>query len=80
MGTRKRLYPRRTAKKLKQIRQRLGLSQGEIANSLGVENRAQISAFENGKRDAPIIVLLRYARLAKVPLEAVVDDQMNLPE
>jgi transcriptional regulator with XRE-family HTH domain len=80
MGTKKRLYPRRTAKKLKQIRQRLGLSQGEIANSLGVENRAQISAYENGKRDAPIVVLLRYARLAKVPLETIVDDQMSLPE
>jgi transcriptional regulator with XRE-family HTH domain len=80
MGTRKRLYPRRTAKKLKQVRQRLGLSQGEIANALGVENRAQISAFENGKRDAPIIVLLRYARLAKVPLETIVDDQLSLPD
>jgi len=80
MGTKKRLYPRRTAKKLKQIRQRLGLSQGEIANSLGVENRAQIYAYENGKRDAPIVVLLRYARLAKVPLETIVDDQLGLPE
>jgi predicted transcriptional regulator len=80
MGTRKRLYPRRTAKKLKQIRQRLGLSQGEIANSLGVENRAQISAYENGMRDAPIVVLLRYARLAKIRLETIVDDQLNLPE
>ena len=80
MGTKKRLYPRRTAKKLKQIRQRLELSQGELANSLGVENRAQISAYENGKRDAPIVVLLRYARLAKVPLETIVDDQLSLPE
>lgn len=80
MGTKKRLYPRRTAKKLKKIRERLGLSQGEIANSLGVENRAQISAYENGKRDAPIVVLLRYARLAKVPLETIVDDQLSLPE
>ena len=79
MGTRKRSYPRRTAKKLRQIRQKLGLSQGEIAKSLGVENRAQISAYENGKRDAPIIVLLRYARLAKIPLETIVDDQLNLP-
>jgi transcriptional regulator with XRE-family HTH domain len=80
MGTKKRLYPRRTAKKLKQLRQRLGLSQGEIANSIGVENRAQISAYENGKRDAPIVVLLRYARLANVPLETIVDDQLGLPD
>lgn len=79
MGTRKRLYPRKTAKKLKQIRLKLGLSQGEIANALGVDNRAQISAYENGKRDAPIIVLLKYARLAKVPLETIVDDAIKWP-
>jgi transcriptional regulator with XRE-family HTH domain len=60
--------------------QKLGLSQGEIAKLLGVENRAQISAYENGKRDAPIPLLLKYARLAKVPLETVVDDQLSLPK
>ena len=80
MGIRKRPYPRKTAKKLKQIRLRLKLSQSEIAAKLGVENRAQISAYENGTRDAPVIVLLRYARLAKVPLETIVDDQLSLPK
>ena len=79
MGVRRRPYPRRTAKKLKQIRQRLNLSQGEIAALLGVENRAQISAYENGKRDCPVTLLLKYARLAKVPLETIVDDKMSLP-
>lgn len=80
MGMRKRAYPRKTAKKLKQIRLRLKLSQGEIAALLGVENRAQISAYENGKRDAPVVVLLGYARLAKIPLETIVDDQLKLPK
>ena len=80
MGLRKRPYPRKTAKKLKQIRLRLKLSQGEIAALLGVENRAQISAYENGTRDCPITVLLKYARLARVPLETVVDDQLSLPK
>jgi DNA-binding XRE family transcriptional regulator len=79
MGMRKRPYPRRTARKLKQIRLRLRLSQGEIAAQLGVENRAQISAYENGKRDCPITLLLSYARLARVPLETIVDDQLKLP-
>jgi len=80
MGMRKRPYPRKTAKKLKQIRLRLGLSQGEIASRLGVENRAQISAYENGTRDCPVVFLLKYARLARVPLETVVDDQLSLPK
>jgi transcriptional regulator with XRE-family HTH domain len=80
MGVRKRPYPHKAAKKLKQIRLKLKLSQGEIAALLGIENRAQISAYENGKRDAPIIVLLRYARLAKIPLETIVDDQLSLPK
>jgi transcriptional regulator with XRE-family HTH domain len=80
MGATKRPYPRKTARKLKQIRLRLGLSQGEIAKLLGVTNRARISVFENGKRDAPIAVLLSYARLAKVPLETLVDDKMKLPD
>ena len=79
MGMKKRPYPRKTAKKLKQIRLRMKLSQGEIAVQLGVENRAQISAYENGKRDAPVTLLLRYARLAKVPLETIVDDELKLP-
>jgi transcriptional regulator with XRE-family HTH domain len=80
MGNRKRPYPRKTAKKLKQIRLRLKFSQSEIAARLGVENRAQISAFENGTRDCPVTLLLRYARLARVPLETLVDDQLSLPK
>ena len=80
MGLRKRPYPRKTAKKLKQVRIRLKLSQGEIAKALGVENRAQVSAYENGKRDCPVTVLLKYARLARVPLETIVDDQLTLPK
>lgn len=80
MGVRKRPYPRKTAKKLKQIRLRLKLSQGEIAKALAVDNRAQISAYENGTRDCPVTVLLKYARLAKVPLETIVDDQLSLPK
>lgn len=80
MGLRKRPYPRKTAKKLKQIRLKLGLSQSEIAAKLGVENRAQISAYENGTRDCPVTLLLKYARLARVPLETIVDDQLSLPK
>lgn len=80
MGTRKRDYPHKTARKLKQIRLRLGLSQGEIAKLLGVRNRAQISTIENGQRQASITLLLKYARLAKVPMETLIDDKLKLPD
>jgi transcriptional regulator with XRE-family HTH domain len=79
VGMRKRPYPRRTAKKLKQIRLRLQLSQSELARKLGIENRAQISAYENGIREAPITLLLKYAKLARIPLETIVNDREKLP-
>jgi len=37
-----------------------------------------VSGFERGKREPDLIVLLRYARLAKVPMEVLVDDKLSL--
>jgi transcriptional regulator with XRE-family HTH domain len=39
-----------------------------------------ISQFEQGKREPPMPLLLRYARVAGVNLEALVDDDLDLPE
>ena len=78
MGTTKRHSPRKLARKLKQIRLGLDLSQGGIADQLGVKDRASISMYENGKREPPLTVLLAYARLARVPMETLVDDKLSL--
>jgi len=78
MGATKRAYPRKLARKLRRVRDRLGLSQTEIAKKLGVKDRAIISQFENGKRQPPLPVLLKYARLARVTVDVLIDDKMKL--
>jgi transcriptional regulator with XRE-family HTH domain len=41
---------------------------------------ASISAYELGQREPPLVVLLEYARLANVYLDALADDDLELPE
>jgi hypothetical protein len=40
---------------------------------------SQISDFEQGKREPPLLVLLQYARVAGIYMEALVDDELDLP-
>jgi hypothetical protein len=40
---------------------------------------SQISDFEQGKREPPLLVLLQYARISGVPMEALVDDDLDMP-
>lgn len=80
MVSRRRPYPRRLAEKLTRLRNDLGLSQGEIAARLGVDNRASISGYERGEREPPLPVLLAYARLAGVSVECLIDDKLALPK
>lgn len=73
---------RRLAQKLKSIRVRLGLSQNQILERLGFSEhlfRSNISQYERGARVPSAPVLLGYARLAKVSLEILVDDDLDLP-
>lgn len=75
--------PKRLGEKLLQIRTALGLSQTGIVQKLDYEDSplypAQISNFEQGKREPPLQLLLAYARLAKIPLEILADDKLDLP-
>jgi transcriptional regulator with XRE-family HTH domain len=83
MGTVARERPRRLAEKLLQIRTALELSQGGMLRRLGMEDesyRNYISQFENGKREPSLLVLLRYARAARVSVETLIDDEMDLPQ
>lgn len=83
MGTKARPKPELLAEKLLRIRERLGLSQTEMLKRLGVEDLidyTQISRYETGKREPPLKVLLEYARAANVYMEALVDDELDLPD
>jgi len=75
--------PKRLAEKLLTIRNMLGLSQTEMLKRLGAENKMayhRISEFESGKGEPSLIILLEYARAAGIHMEALVDDDLNLPE
>ena len=70
-------YPRKLARKLRRVRVKAGLSQSEIAKAVGVTDRALISQYETGKRQPSLPVLLKYARVAGVLMETLVDDKVK---
>lgn len=83
MGTKARQKPERLAEKLVQIRTALGLSQNEMIKRLNAEDfmtQNIISNYELGKREPPLLILLQYSRLAGVHMEALIDDELDLPE
>ena len=74
--------PKRLAEKLRQIRLALNLSQTEMHKRLGVEELityTQLSKYESGLREPLLQILLRYARVAGVPTEVLIDDELELP-
>jgi transcriptional regulator with XRE-family HTH domain len=71
--------PVRLASKLKAIRERLGVSQIGMKRLLKFKGEyGRISEFELGKRVPIMTVLLSYARVAGIPLEQIVDDDLEL--
>lgn len=75
--------PARLAEKLLQIRTALGLSQTEMLHRLGLGEtgyRHYVSHFETGRREPSLLVLLEYARAANVHVEALIDDELDLPD
>lgn len=83
MGRGKRVVPERLAAKLLLIRERLDLSQSEMFKRLRVRRSrvyaSHISGYETGTREPPLDVILQYARVAGVPVEALIDDELDLP-
>jgi transcriptional regulator with XRE-family HTH domain len=86
MGSGARQKSERLASKLKEIRLALGLSQGEMVKRLGLAGhmgRERISAFEKEGpegREPPLPVLLKYAVVAGVWVDVLIDDDLDLPE
>ena len=78
-----RFRPERLAEKLRQIRLSLGLSQTEMLKHLGFEDAiwyTQVSSYELGRRDPPLLILLEYARAANVSTDVLIDDDLDLPK
>jgi transcriptional regulator with XRE-family HTH domain len=83
MGKSVRERPARLAEKLRHIRKGLGLSQNGMIRRMGLTNeivQADISTYEINQREPPLKVLLAYARAANVAVEALIDDDLSLPD
>ena len=83
MGRGKRLFPKRLGQKLKQIRLTLNIeTYEEMIDRLNCPEvklyPSSIYLFEQGEREPLLIVLLKYARLAKIPVEVLIDDDLTL--
>ena len=73
--------PKHLAKKVLQIRRSLGVSQGEMVRRLGVQDlidHTTISKYELDKNEPPLAILLAYARLVEIPVEQIIDDELDL--
>ena len=83
MGRYSRKKPFRLAEKLLQIRNALGLSQNELIRKLGLEDeltQSRISGYELGTREPSLPTLLKYARIAGIYVDVLIDDELDLPE
>lgn len=82
MGGAKRQLPKRLPAKLLLIREALGYTQEEMIKRLGLEGkvpRSYLSRFETGEREPSLDILLRYSEIARVWINALVDDSIDLP-
>jgi transcriptional regulator with XRE-family HTH domain len=71
--------PKHLAAKLLAIRRSLGLSQIKMVERLGSDLAYhRISEYESGRRMPSLMVLLAYARAANIPMENIVDDDLDL--
>jgi transcriptional regulator with XRE-family HTH domain len=80
-GVRRR--PKLLASKLREIRDRLGLSQDGIIERLGLRDyieRGKISEYERGVREPDLLTLKAYAAAAGVSVDDLIDDDVRLPK
>ena len=83
MGRTPRMKPKRLPEKLRQIRERLGLSQNSLIRQMGFEEvlvQASISGYESGTREPPLPVLLRYSEISGVWVNSIINDDVDIPE
>ena len=83
MGRSARERPKRLAEKLLQVRLTLGLSQNQMLAKLDLydkRSRTAISGYELGTTEPDLLILLKYARLAGITMEVLVDDKLDLPD
>jgi hypothetical protein len=71
-------FPKRIPEKLKMIREHFKLTPDEIAPMVGARTGAEILAYENDEDDLLISVLWGYAKLAGIPVENLIYDNLEV--
>jgi transcriptional regulator with XRE-family HTH domain len=81
VGKSKRPIPAKLGEKLKAIREHFELTQEELIERLDCPmplHRGTISNYEKNIREPAVIVLLHYSKLARVSINVLVDDEVDL--
>jgi transcriptional regulator with XRE-family HTH domain len=79
VGKKPRDRPKHLAAKLLAIRHKLGVSQSQLTKLLDFDQgSARISAYENGVREPDLLLLFRYAQLARVKMDVLINDKVEL--
>lgn len=81
-ASRKRYVPARLGEKFLQIRAALNLTQQSMLERLGLPpefSQSNISAYERGAKEPPIFVIMKYAQVANVWIDVLVQDSLDLP-
>ena len=79
MGQQPKPRPQHLAAKLLVIRRAFRASQSELAKLLNFNlSCARISEYEHGIREPNLIVLLRYAKVAGISTDVLIDDAVEV--
>lgn len=62
------------SKKIKQRREELGMSQGELANKLGYKSRSTINKIEMGINEIPITKISDFAKALDIAVDKLIDE------
>ncbi len=82
-ASRRRYIPARLGEKFLQIRTALNLTQQSMLERLELPpefSQSNISAYERGTKEPPICVIIRYAEVANVWIDVLVQDSLDLPK
>ena len=78
MGQRRRTKLKRLTEKLLAIRQKLGLTQCQLATLLQFDKPVRIAQYECGVRRPELIVLLDYAKVGRISFDMLANDNVAL--
>ena len=84
MGRQRRPQPKYLAKKLKAIREELGLGQLEMSRRLSKLTSpldgAKVSKFERGEREPNLLEIVAYCKVAEIPADCLIDDAWSVKD